>query len=106
MRPITSREKGSFMKTFWLILALSLTTSLAGAADAPSGPAVLDGVWKLDWDLCVLENGYYLFSLDFRALPFCPTKNDTRAARPFSDSIIIDRFRKIAAPCRRYSTSW
>lgn len=44
------------MKTFWLILALSLTTSsasaaeLASAADAPSGPALLDGVWKLDWD--------------------------------------------------------
>ncbi len=38
------------MKTFLLTLALLLSTSLATAADAPAGPARLDGEWKLDWD--------------------------------------------------------
>ena len=38
------------MKTFWSTIALLLTASLASAADPPSGAALFNGVWKLDWD--------------------------------------------------------
>ena len=36
--------------TFLLTVAVILSASFATAADAPSGPARLDGNWKLDWD--------------------------------------------------------
>ena len=38
------------MKRLLLVIALLLATTLASAADAPAGPARLDGHWKLDWD--------------------------------------------------------
>ena len=40
----------AFAKTFLLMIAFILSTSSPIAADAPTGPARLDGEWKLDWD--------------------------------------------------------
>jgi hypothetical protein len=36
--------------TLLLTIAIILPSTLATAADGPSGPARLDGNWKLDWD--------------------------------------------------------
>lgn len=40
----------AFAKKFLLAIAFILSTSSVVAADTPTGPARLDGEWKLDWD--------------------------------------------------------